>query len=79
MGLAEGLVEVDVHDVEAEVAGLHLADDGVEVRAVAVHQGAVAVYHLGDLDDVAVEEAEGAGLGDHEGGDGGAVLFQRLA
>ena len=36
----EGLVQVDVHGVDAEVARPHLADDGVEVGAVAVEIGA---------------------------------------
>ena len=62
-----------MHDVEAEVAGLDLAEHGVEVGAVAVHLGAVRVHHLGDLDDVAVEEAERAGERDHQRGDGVAV------
>jgi hypothetical protein len=31
----ERLVQVDVHRIDAEVARPHLADDGVEVRAVA--------------------------------------------
>src|SRR3712207_7949682 len=36
----EGLVQVDVHGVDAEIARPHLADDGVEVRAVAIEIGA---------------------------------------
>ena len=48
----EGLVQVDVHGVDAEIAGPHLADDGVEVGAVAVEIGAGLVHRLGDLDDL---------------------------
>src|SRR3546814_1881042 len=36
MRSGEGLVEVDVHRVDAEVARADAADDGVEVRAVAI-------------------------------------------
>jgi hypothetical protein len=36
----EGLVEVDVHGVDAKVAGAHLADDGVEIGAVAIDEAA---------------------------------------
>src|SRR3712207_8870547 len=32
----ESLVQVDVHGIDAEIARLRLADDGVEVRAVAI-------------------------------------------
>ena len=37
-------MQVDVHGVDAEVAGAHLADDGVEVGAVAVEVGAGLVH-----------------------------------
>ena len=40
---------------------------------------AVGVHHLGDLDDVAVEEAERAGERDHQRGDRRAVLLERGA
>jgi hypothetical protein len=33
-------VQVDVHDVEAHVAGQHLAEDRVQVGAVVVQQAA---------------------------------------
>ena len=36
----EGLVEVDVHRVDAEVARANLADDRVEIGAVAIDEGA---------------------------------------
>ena len=43
----EGLVQVDVHAVDAEIARPHAADDGVEVGAVAVEVGARRVHGLG--------------------------------
>ena len=46
----ERLVQVDVHRVDAEIARPHAADDGVEVRAVAVEIGARLVHGVGDFD-----------------------------
>ena len=43
----EGLVEVDVHRVDAEVAGPDPADDGVEIGAVAIDQAARLVDRAG--------------------------------
>ena len=54
MGGGESLVHVQVHDVKAHVAGPHAAD---------------AVHGLGDLDDVLLEQAEGARVGEHDAGD----------
>ena len=65
----EGLVQVDVHGVDAEIAGPGLADDGVEIRAVAVEIGAGRVHGVGDRDDVALEQAAGVGIGEHDRGD----------
>ena len=62
-------MQVDVHGVDAEVARLHLADDGVEVGAVGVEERAGRVNGSGDRDDVALEEAAGIGVGEHERGD----------
>ena len=59
-------MQVDVHGVDAEVAGTRLADDGVEIRAVAVEIGAGLVHRLGDLDDLALEQPAGVGIGQHD-------------
>ena len=61
-------MQVDVHGVDAEIARPHLADDGVEVGAVAVEVGAGLVHGVGDLDDVALEQAAGVGVGQHDRG-----------
>ena len=66
MGRREGLVEVDVHGVDAEIARLHLADDGVEVGAVGIEIGAGFVHRLGDGDHVALEQPAGVGVGEHD-------------
>ena len=65
----EGLVQVEVHDVDAEVAGANLADQRVHVGAVHVEQRALVVEHVGDLVDLLLEDAEGVGIGEHERGD----------
>ena len=78
---AERLVHVHVDDVESHVAEAGPAQEGVEVGAVAVEEGAPAMEHLGDLPDVRAEEAEGVGQGEHHrchalvqgGGEGGHV------
>ena len=62
----EGLVQVDVHGINAKVAGANLADDGVEVRAVAVEERAHRMHGLGDLDDVRLEQAAGVRVGQHD-------------
>ena len=72
VGGGEGLVEVQVDQVEAHVAGADHAHDGVEVGAVVVAQAAGVVDDLGDGQDVGVEEAQGVGVGEHEGGGVGA-------
>jgi hypothetical protein len=68
----EGLVEVVVHHVHAEVARLRDADEGVHVRPIHVQQGAGVVDHLGDLDDLRLEPADGARVGEHQRRDVGS-------
>jgi hypothetical protein len=67
--LAEGLVQVDVDDVEAHVAGPRVAHHRVEVGAVVVEGAARLVDQPGDLGDVLVEDAERVGVGQHQAGD----------
>ena len=64
--LRERLVQVDVDDVEAHVAGPRDAAHGVEVRAVVVHERAGAVEDPLDLLDVLVEQAERRRVREHE-------------
>ena len=72
VGGREGLVEVDVHGVDAEIARAHDAHDGVEVGAVAVEECACIVNRLRDFDDLRLEEAAGVGVGQHDRRDVGA-------
>jgi hypothetical protein len=64
--LGKGLVQVDVDDVEAHVAGPRDPADRVQVRAVVVHQRARTVEDRGDLLDVLVEQPERRWVGQHQ-------------
>ena len=65
----ERLVQVEVADVEAEIARPRDAEDGVEVGAVHVDLHALGVTDLGDVHDARLEHAERVRHRDHEGGD----------
>ena len=68
VGRAERLVDIEVHDVEAGLAGLEAAQDRVQVRAVHVRERARLVDRVEQLADPRLEEAERRGVGDHHGG-----------
>ena len=63
---AERLVQVEVRDVGAELAGLGKADQRVEVGAVDVHLAAGFVHDLADLADRPLEHAVCRRVGDHQ-------------
>ena len=65
---AERLVQVEVADVGAELAGLGQADHRVEVGAVDVHLSAVAVDDLAQLTDVGLEHPVRRRVRDHRRG-----------
>ena len=62
----EGLVQVQVHHIHAEIPGTGLAHQGVHVGAVHIEQGALGVKNVGDLMNLALENADGAGVGQHQ-------------
>ena len=62
----KGLVQVEVHDVEAHIAGTHYAHHGVEVRPVVIHQTARSVHYLRDFQHVLLEQSERVGVGEHK-------------
>src|SRR6202044_3374329 len=62
----ERLVQVDVHGVDAEIARTRLADDGVEIRAVAVEIRPRLVNRISDADDLALEQSAGVWIGQHD-------------
>ena len=61
-----------MHGVDAEIAGADPADDGVEVGAVAIDQGAGGMDRVTDRLHVRLEQAAGVGVGDHHCGDVGS-------
>ena len=67
--LRERLVQVEVDDVEAHVAGPGDAHHRVQVRAVVVERRPRVVHDPGDLLDVAVEQAERVRVREHQAGD----------
>ena len=64
---AEGLVEVEMADVGADLAGGREADLGVHVGAVHVDLAAVVVDDLADLGDALLVDAVGGRVGHHQG------------
>ena len=69
VGLGEGLVQVEVDDVEAHVARAGDAHDRVQVGAVVVQRRADPVHDRGDRLDVRIEDAERVRVGQHQTGD----------
>ena len=68
MGNAEGLMQIEVADITAEVARFGGADQGVHVRAVDVDPAAVLVDDFAELFDFSLKDAVGAWVGDHHCG-----------
>ena len=66
---AEGLVEVEVANVGADVGRTAEADLRVHVRAVHIDLAAAVVYNFANLRDALLEDAVGGGISDHEGGE----------
>ncbi len=65
MGRAERLVQIDMHRIDAKVAGAHPADNRVEIRPVAVNITARRVHRVRNFLQVALEQAAGIGVGNH--------------
>ena len=61
-------MQVEVHDVDAEIAGACDADERVHIGAVHVDEAAFVVHDAADLANVFFEDADGVGVGDHETG-----------
>ena len=58
-----------MHRIDAEIAGTDLADDGIEIRAVAIDVTASGMDRIGNRLHVRLEQAAGIGIGDHHTGD----------
>ncbi|MNP00286.1 hypothetical protein D3C76_920750 [compost metagenome] len=74
VGNAEGLVQVQVRHIAAELARGTQADHGVHVGAVDVHLAAVLMNDVAEARDALLEHAVGRGIGDHQRGQLRAVL-----
>ena len=62
----EGLVQVEMHHVDAEIAGPRDSHQRVHVGAIHVKHGALGVQNLRRLHDVLFEDAERVGVGHHQ-------------
>ena len=76
MRRGEGLVQVDMHDVESHIAGTHLAEQRVEVGSVIVEETSGIVHKLGDLENLNLEHTERVGIGHHDSSHG--IVEERL-
>ena len=66
VGNAKGLVEVEMADIGAELAGVDESHLRVEVGSIEIDLAAVGVHDLADLADPLLEDAVGGGVGDHD-------------
>ena len=64
---AEGLVQVEMADIGAVIAGPRQPDLRVHVGAVEIDLSAVAMHDVADLADVLLEHAMRGRIGDHHG------------
>ena len=65
----ECLVQIEVHAVDAQIPRPDPPDNGVEVGPIAVDIAAGGVDGIRHVLHVALEQAAGVGIGDHDGGD----------
>src|SRR5664279_5265691 len=66
---AEGLVQIEMADIGAVIAGPRKPDLRVQIGAVEIDLSAMAMHDLADFLDVLLEHAVGRGIGDHDGGE----------
>ena len=64
---AEGLVQIEMADVRADVAGATQADLCIHVGPVHIHLSAMGVNDLADALDVGFKHAVCGRIGQHEG------------
>src|SRR5882724_12999065 len=76
MGNAEGLVQIEMADIGAVIAGPREADLRIQIGAVEIDLSAMAVHDVADLADMLLEHAMGRGIGDHDGGEILRMLFR---
>ena len=62
----EGLVQVEVADIGAELSWLRQSDQGMEVCAVDINLATCIVHHCADVDDRLFENPVSRGVGHHQ-------------
>ncbi len=72
----KGLVQVEMHHINAEIAGPDDPQQRVQVGAIAIDQTAGGMNDLDHLQHVLVKQAERVGVGQHQAGQG-VVAFGR--
>src|SRR6266481_8526173 len=72
---AERLVQIEMADIGAVIAGPRQADLCVHVGAVEIDLSAMLVDDVADIADMLLEHAVGRGIGDHDGGEVIRMLF----
>src|SRR6185503_2391588 len=63
---AEGLVQVEMADIGAVIAGPGQPDLRIQVGAVEIDLSAMAMDDVADLANLLLEHAMGRGIGDHD-------------
>ena len=72
---AKGLVQIQVANIGADVAGAAKTDLGVHVRAIHVNLAAVGMNDVANFADGGFENAVGGRVGDHQRGE---IVFVRV-
>ena len=73
---AEGLVQVQMRNIRAPLAGPGQADQGVEVGAIGVDLAAMLVHGFADGDDILLEHAVRGRISDHQCGETIRILLR---
>src|ERR1700674_2959189 len=66
---AERLVQIEMADIGAVIAGPRQPDLRIHVGAVEIDLAAMAMHDVADLADMLLEHAMGRGVGDHDSGE----------
>ena len=62
----KGLVQVEVHDIDAQIARPGNPQQRVQIRAIAINQPAGLMDQFDDFEDILVEQAQRVGVGEHQ-------------
>jgi hypothetical protein len=66
MRRGECLVQVDVHGIDAQIAGADAPHNGVEVRAVAIDIATGRMHRVRNFAHIPLEKTAGVGIGNHD-------------